>query len=67
MFCLASRPFGLELALFATVLGLAMLPRVTLVRWRRHHRRGLAPGVALAPVVVMVSVASVMARGFGLR
>ncbi len=66
-FCLASRPFGLELGLFATVLGLVMLPRVTLVRWRRDHRRGRAPDGSQALVVVMVSVASFMARGFGLR
>jgi len=78
-FYLASRLFWLKLALFALVVGLEVWPMVTLIGWRRAVRRGGAPDtsaaralfhlnhVELALVVVIVFVASFMARGFGLR
>jgi putative membrane protein len=78
-FYLASRLFWLKLALFALVVGLEAWPMVTLIRWRRAVRGGGAPDtslartlfhlnhVELALVVVIVFVASFMARGFGLR
>ena len=78
-FYLASRLFWLKLALFALVVGLEVWPMVTLIRWRRAVRNGGAPDtslgralfhlnhVELALVVVIVFVASFMARGFGPR
>ena len=78
-FYLASRLFWLKLALFALVVGLEVWPMVTLIRWRRAVRNGGTPDtsaaralfhlnhVELALVVVIVFVASFMARGFGPR
>lgn len=78
-FYLASSLFWTKLALFLAVVGLELWPMVTLIRWRRARALGrhidLAPARALfvishvqmALVVVIVFVASFMARGFGLR
>jgi len=78
-FYMASRLFWLKLALFAVVVALEVWPMLTLIRWRRAVGRGGAPDtsaaralfhlnhVQLALVVVIVFVASFMARGFGLR
>ncbi len=76
---LASPLFWTKMGLFVTVLGLEVRPMRVLIGWRRRRARGLAPDTAAAPVlyainhvelalvVVMVFVASFMARGFGLR
>jgi putative membrane protein len=78
-FYMASRLFWLKLALFALVVVLEMWPMLTLIRWRGAVRRGGVPDTSaaralfhvnhleLALVVVIVFVASFMARGFGLR
>jgi putative membrane protein len=78
-FYLASPLFWLKITLFATVALLEAWPMVTFIRWRRELRRGEAPDTSAAPrlyiinhaemglVVVIVFVASFMARGFGLR
>jgi putative membrane protein len=78
-FYMASRLFWLKLALFALVVALEVWPMLTLIRWRRAVGRGAVPDtsavralfhvnhVELALVVVIVFVASFMARGFGLR
>ena len=75
----SSRLFWLKLALFAVVVALEVWPMLTLIRWRRALGRGGVPDtsaaralfqlnhVELALIVVMVFVASFMARGFGLR
>ncbi len=76
-FYLGSRLFWVKMVLFAAVLGLEIWPMVTFIRWRRQLARGQAPDTSLARafytlnhaemglVVVMVFVASFMARGFG--
>ncbi len=78
-FYLASPLFWLKMVLFATVVLLEVWPMVTFIRWRRALRRGEAPDTGAAPrlhvinhvqmglVVVIVFVASFMARGIGLR
>ena len=78
-FYLASRLFWLKMALFVVVVLLEIRPMVTLMRWRATLRRGGMPDTSAAPVlyrlnhvelalvVVIVFVASFMARGFGLR
>ncbi len=78
-FYLASSLFWLKLALFGAVLGLEIWPMLTFIRWRAACRRGerVAPShvralsvinhLELVLVVVIVFVASFMARGFGLR
>lgn len=78
-FYLASSLFWLKMALFVLIVLLEIRPMVTLMRWRAALRRGATPDtsaaralyrlnhVELALVVVMVFVASFMARGFGLR
>jgi putative membrane protein len=78
-FYTASRLFWLKLALFALVAVLEVWPMVTLIRWRGAVRRGGALDtsaaralfhvnhVELSLLVVIVFVASFMARGFGLR
>jgi len=78
-FYLASRLFWLKLALFALVVALEIWPMLTLMRWRRAVGAGRAPDTSAAPalfhinhvelalVVIIVFVASFMARGFGVR
>lgn len=78
-FYLSSRLFWIKMALFFAVFLLEIWPMATLIRWRAERRRGRRPDttraralyavthVELALVVLMVFVASVMARGFGLR
>jgi putative membrane protein len=74
-FYLASRLFYLKMALFLAIVALEAWPMVTFIRWRRARRRGArvdarrAPAlyrvnhVQLALAVLMVFVASAMARG----
>jgi putative membrane protein len=76
-FYLTSNLFWTKMALFAVVLVLEMWPMVTFIRWRSARRRGLWPDtsharalylvnhVELALVMIIVFVASFMARGFG--
>jgi len=78
-FYLSSRLFWTKMGLFAVVVALELWPMATFVRWRSELRRSIAPDVSharaffvlnhvqLALVVLMVFVASFMARGFGLR
>jgi len=77
-FYLHSRLFWVKVALFATILALEAWPMVTFIRWRIQRGRGQAPDtssavafwvlthVEMSLVVVIVFVASFMARGFGL-
>jgi putative membrane protein len=76
---LASPLFWLKMALFVAIVALELWPMATFIRWRREQKQGVAPDtsraatffqishVQLALVVLMVFVASFMARGFGLR
>ena len=76
-FYLRSPLFWTKMALFAIILLLEIRPMVTFIRWRIRLGRNLpvdtsvAPGlytlnhIELALVVVMVFVASLMARGVG--
>lgn len=76
-FYLASPLFWTKMALFLVVLLLEIRPMATFIRWRAQLRRGqpidASPAralyvlnhVELAIVVVMVFVASLMARGIG--
>jgi putative membrane protein len=76
-FYLNSRLFYLKMALFATIVVLEVWPMLTFMAWRGARRRGErvdtsgAPTlfrvnhVQLALVIVMVFVASAMARGLG--
>jgi putative membrane protein len=78
-FYLASSLFWLKMALFVLIVLLEIRPMVTFMRWRAAVRSGGTPDtsaagalyrlnhVELALGVVMVFVASFMARGFGLR
>jgi putative membrane protein len=78
-FYLASWMFWTKMALFVAIVALELWPMATFIRWRREQGRGIAPDtsrartlflvshVQLALVVLMVFVASFMARGFGLR
>jgi putative membrane protein len=78
-FYLGSWLFLLKMALFVLIVALELWPMFTLIRWRGVVRRGGAVDtsaaralyqvnhVELALVVVVVFVASFMARGFGLR
>jgi putative membrane protein len=78
-FYLASRLFWVKLDLFLLVLVLEIWPMVTFLQWRRQRRRGEMPDTSrartlyalthaeLALVVVIVFVATFMARGFGVR
>ena len=78
-FYLHSRFFWAKMALFATVLALEAWPMVTFIRWRIQWGRGHAPDpsstaalwvinhIEMSLVVVIVFVASFMARGFGLK
>jgi putative membrane protein len=76
-FYLTSRLFWVKMALFAIVILLEIWPMMTFMRWRGVSRRGGRPDttharalfilnhIELALVVLMVFVASFMARGFG--
>jgi putative membrane protein len=78
-FYIGSWLFLLKMLLFVLIVALELWPMVTLMRWRAVVRRGGAVDtraaralyhvnhVELALVVVIVFVASFMARGFGLR
>lgn len=78
-FYLGSWLFLAKMALFVLIVLLELRPMLTLLRWRRTVRAGgtvdtssaralyQVNHVELALVVVMVFVASFMARGFGLR
>jgi putative membrane protein len=78
-FYLASPLFWLKMALFVLIVALEVWPMVTLIRWRRAVGGGALPDTSAAPtlfrithaelalVVLIVFVASFMARGFGVR
>jgi putative membrane protein len=78
-FYLSSSFFWTKMILFVLVVGLEIWPMLTFIRWRREVRRGRTPDTSRAPtlyvvthaemalVVVIVFVASFMARGFGAR
>jgi putative membrane protein len=78
-FYLASPLFWTKMALFVAVLLLETSPMATFMRWRMQLRRGQTPDtsraralylvnhVEMALVVLIVFVASFMARGFGIR
>jgi putative membrane protein len=78
-FYLHSTLFWVKLALFAVILALEVWPMVTFIRWRIQQSRGQAPDTSRARafyvinhiemllVVMIVFVASLMARGFGAR
>ena len=78
-FYLASSLFWTKMILFVLVVVLEIWPMLTFIRWRREVRRGRTPDTSRAPtlyvvthiemalVVVIVFVASFMARGFGAR
>ena len=69
----------MPLALFVTVILLEIRPMITFIRWRRALGRGEVPDtsgaralylvnhIEMALVVIIVFVASFMARGFGMR
>lgn len=76
-FYLRSPLFWIKMALFLAILVLEVRPMITFIRWRIQLGRGLPVDTAaarglytlnhieLALVVVMVFVASMMARGIG--
>ena len=78
-FYLQSPLFWTKMALFVTVIVLEIWPMVTFIRWRGALRRGEMPDtsraralylvnhVEMGLVVLIVFVASFMARGFGMR
>ncbi|HWM79514.1 MAG TPA: DUF2214 family protein, partial [Methylomirabilota bacterium] len=78
-FYLASSLFWAKMALFLAVVLLEIWPMATFIRWRAQLRRGQTPDtsraralyivnhVEMALVVLIVFVASFMARGFGIR
>ena len=78
-FYLSSALFWTKMALFAAVVVLEIRPMLTFIRWRALVGRGQAPDtsrartlylvnhVQMAVVVLIVFVASFMARGFGAR
>ena len=78
-FYLGSSLFWTKMALFVAVVALEIWPMLTFIRWRRQrahsqrldtsaaHALFLVNHVQLALVVVIVFVASFMARGFGFR
>jgi putative membrane protein len=75
-FYLDSGLFWTKMALFAAVVVIEVRPMLTFIRWRGDLRRGRTPDtssaralyvvnhVEMALVIVMVFVASFMARGF---
>jgi putative membrane protein len=78
-FYLESPLFWTKMALFVVVVLLEIWPMTTFIRWRMQLRRGQTPDtsqaralyllnhIEMALVVLIVFVASFMARGFGLR
>ena len=78
-FYLQSPLFWIKMALFVAVIVLEIRPMITFIRWRRTLGRGELPDtsgaralylvnhIEMALVVVIVFVASFMARGFGIR
>jgi putative membrane protein len=78
-FYLHSRLFWAKIALFVIVLALEIWPMATFIRWRVRLRRGEHPDTSragilytvnhleMALVVLMVFIASFMARGFSAR
>jgi putative membrane protein len=78
-FYLQSPLFWIKMALFVAVVVLEIRPMMTFIRWRRAVGRGEVPNtsgaralylvnhIEMALVVVIVFVASFMARGFGMR
>ena len=78
-FYLASPLFWTKMALFVAVILLEIWPMATFMRWRTQLRRGQIPEtsraralylvnhVEMALVVLIVFVASFMARGIGVR
>src|SRR5262245_4438797 len=78
-FYLASPLFWAKMALLGAIILLEIWPMTTFIRWRIAVQRGGAPNirparalwvvnhVEMVLVIVMVFVASFMARGFGLR
>jgi putative membrane protein len=78
-FYLASTLFWVKMSLFLAVFLLELGPMRTFIRWRRELRAGGTPDTTVARriyvlnqielhlVVLIVFVASFMARGFGLR
>ena len=78
-FYLQSPLFWTKMALFVTVIILEIWPMLTFIRWRGALRRGEMPDtsraralylvnhVEMGLVVLIVFVASFMARGFGMR
>lgn len=78
-FYLASPLFWVKMALLAIIIALEIWPMTTLIRWRIERRRGRIPDTSRARLfwtishiqlvlgILMVFVASFMARGFGLR
>ncbi len=79
VFYLGSALFWTKMALFVIVVLLEIRPMLTFIRWRVARGRGETPDtssarglyvvshIQMALVVVMVFVASLMARGFGVR
>lgn len=75
----ASRLFWVKLDLFLLVFALEIWPMLTFIRWRRLLRRGAKPDtsraralyvvthIELVLLVVIVFVATLMARGFLVR
>ena len=78
-FYVHSTLFWVKLTLFAAILALEVWPMVTFIRWRIQRSRGRALSTSRAHtlyvinhiemglIVVIVFIASFMARGFGLR
>jgi len=78
-FYFGSRLFWIKLELFVAVFALELWPMLTFIRWRGQRRRGETPDTSRARafylvnhiqmglLVVIIFVATFMARGFGLR
>src|SRR4051812_28619717 len=78
-FYLGSALFWTKMTLFVLVVALEIQPMITFIRWRAARGRGHTPDtsrartlyilnhVEMALVVVIVFIASFMARGFGAR
>jgi putative membrane protein len=78
-FYLASRLFWVKIGLFVLIVVLEIWPMVTFIGWRRQLGRGQTPDTSaaralygtshaeMALVIIIVFVATFMARGFGVR